>query len=231
MALSVALFALPVACGDDDESYTGPLTGGTAGTPGSGGKSESGGTANGGSGTGGSTGGNGAAGSTSEGGSGGAVSPAEGGSAGDPMTGSAGEGATVGSGGDANGLAGAGGDDGNGLAGAGGAPVEGGAGAGGDGATTEPTLEELAAEVCTKEPEGEACEDDDDCETRFVEAYTLFGSCTDMPESHALLACFAALDSDAFTCDVVGLTAPGKDDACTEEYCAWLAECAGYPCE
>lgn len=162
--------------------------------------------------------------------------PGEGGSAGDSMTGGAGEGPTPGGGGEAGSAAGAGGGGAGGEGGApvddggeGGAPVDGSAGAGGDGGEGEPTLEELVTQICAKEPGGEAC-DHADCEDDFLATYTFDGSCAEIPETRALLACYAATDDDAFTCEDDTLTTPSPEDACSDELDAWAAAlegCAG----
>jgi hypothetical protein len=226
VALAFALLALPLACGDDDDS-TGATGGKGGSTGGSTAKGGTGGTATGGSTAKGGTGGTATGGSTAKGGTGGTAtggattggattggSTAKGGTGGTPVE-------TGGSGG-ANG--GGGGEETGGTApiaggGAGGeAGGVGGAGAGGDGGSgggvpdPRATLATLIHVVCTKEPLGQGgasgsgmCPDDTeaDCASYLGGNYPplitpVSSACLDATVD--VFECAAAQDDSEYTC-------------------------------
>ena len=224
LMFAFTLLALPIACGDDDggdddETGGSPATGGTTAKGGSGGTT--GGSA--GKATGGSTGGSKAA-----------AGAGAGGEAGngiiDPTGGTAGAGGVGGVSAETGGSGGAAGDPGatpeGGTAGAVEPADGGGAGAGG---AAELTEDELVAAICSKEPDGDACSETEQC-TSFADDF-VGDVCTDDLEGvgMALLACWAATDDDEFSCSDNVLQFPPAEDGepCLAEFCEMATQCTG----
>jgi len=228
VALAFALLALPLACGDDDDSTgatggKGGSTGGSTAKGGTGGTTTGGSTAKGGTGgtttTGGSpakggTGGT-ATGGTATGGASTGGSTAKGGTGGTPVE-TGGSGGVSGGGGEETGgtgpIVGGGGGAGGDAGGVGGGGAGGDGGSGGGVPDPRATLATLIHVVCTKEPLGQGgasgsgmCPDDteEDCASYLGGAFPPLiapasPDCLDATVD--VFECAAAQDDSEYTC-------------------------------
>jgi len=238
VALAFALLALPLACGDDDDS-TGATGGKGGSTGGSTAKGGSGGTATGGSSAKGGTGGTATGGSPAKGGTGGTAtggtatggattggSTAKGGTGGTPVETGGSGGATGGGGGEETGgtepIGGGGAGGGGGVAGGGGGEETGGGGDGGSGGSApdlDARVRELHDEICAKTPDGtNPCPNDPSCPADLYDVGLPPPSppagC--LAKSVTLLECVAEQPNSAFECAPDGWLdiGPVLSDAC-----------------